>query len=89
MVKLFRFTAHWCNPCKMLAKVLEQEGIDIPTIDVDENKELAAKYGIRSIPAIVIEQPNGSFEVISGPSLSNYHKDMLHAILDASESRNN
>ena len=87
MVKIFRFTAEWCNPCKMLAKVLEQEGIDIPTIDVDKNKELAAKYGIRSIPAIIIEQPNGSFEVISGSSLSNNHKDMLHAILDASESR--
>ena len=87
MVKVFRFTAEWCNPCKMLAKVLEQEGIDIPTIDVDKNKELAAKYGIRSIPAIVIEQDNGSFEVISGSSLSNNQKDMLHAALDASESR--
>ena len=87
MVKVFRFTAEWCNPCKMLAKVLEQEGIDIPTIDVDKNKELAAKYGIRSIPAIVIEQANGSFEVISGSSLSNNQKDMLHAALDASESR--
>ena len=87
MVKIFRFTAEWCNPCKMLAKVLEQEGIDIPIVDVDKNKELAAKYGIRSIPAIVIEQPNGSFDVISGSSLSNDQKDLLHSLLDASESR--
>ena len=86
MVKVFRFTAEWCNPCKMLAKVLEQEGIDIPTVDVDKNKELAAKYGIRSIPTIVIEQDNGSFEVISGSSLSNDQKDLLHSLLDASES---
>lgn len=87
MVKLFRFTASWCQPCKMLAKVLEQENIDIPAVDIDAQPELAKKYGIRSVPTIVIEQPNGDFELIVGASLSNYHKDVIHALLDASESR--
>lgn len=87
MVKLFRFTASWCQPCKMLAKVLEQENIDIPVFDIDEHRAMAHQYGVRSVPTIVIQQPNGDFELIVGASLSNYHKDMLHAILDASESR--
>ena len=87
MVTLFRFTASWCQPCKMLAKILEQENIDIPVVDIDKQPELAKKYGIRSVPTIVIEQPNGDFELIVGASLSNYHKDVIHAILDSSESR--
>lgn len=87
MVTVFRFTASWCQPCKTLAKILEQEGIDIPVVDIDEQADLAKKYGIRSVPTIVIEQSNGDFELIVGASLSNYHKDVIHGILDASESR--
>lgn len=87
MVKVFRFTASWCQPCKTLAKILEQEGIDIPVYDIDQHPELARKYNIRSVPTIVIEQPNGDTELIVGASLSNYHKDVIHGILDASTPR--
>lgn len=51
------FNATWCGPCQMLAPILEQlsdEYSDIPffACDVDENMELAVKYGIQSIPAV-------------------------------------
>ncbi|MCR5706971.1 thioredoxin [Ruminococcus sp. YRD2003] len=51
------FNAAWCGPCRMLAPILEelsQEYSDIPfyACDVDENMELAVKYGIQSIPAV-------------------------------------
>lgn len=54
------FSATWCNPCRMLAPVLEElsdemDGeADFYGVDVDENKELATEYSIQSIPAIVI-----------------------------------
>lgn len=51
------FWATWCGPCKMIAPILdtlseERKDILIVKVDVDENKELAKKYGIRSIPTM-------------------------------------
>ena len=48
MKKILRFTATWCQPCKMLAIYLEDAEIDLPidVIDIDENQQLAAEnYG--------------------------------------------
>ena len=53
------FFANWCGPCQMIAPVLEEiakedANIDIAKIDVDESPELAIKYGINSIPALLV-----------------------------------
>lgn len=53
------FFATWCGPCKMLAPILEElqeelSNVKIVKIDVDENPELANKYGIASIPTLKI-----------------------------------
>ena len=53
------FFANWCGPCQMIAPVLEEiaqedANIDIAKIDVDETPELAIKYGINSIPALLV-----------------------------------
>jgi thioredoxin-like negative regulator of GroEL len=55
-MKLLRFTASWCQPCKALAKNLEGAdlGVEIEVIDIDEQTELAVKYGIRSVPTLVL-----------------------------------
>ena len=47
-MKLYRFTAAWCSPCKALATKLDSEGISIQAYDVDslDNKELLKKFGI-------------------------------------------
>lgn len=53
------FWAEWCAPCKMLAPVLdelvrESDGkITLAKVNVDESPELAARYGIRSIPTVL------------------------------------
>ncbi len=56
---LVDFWAQWCGPCKMIAPVLdeissERQDVKIVKIDVDENQELAQKYGIRSIPTMYL-----------------------------------
>ena len=57
---LVDFSATWCGPCKMLAPVLEEISeefagkLDFFNADVDANDELALKYGIQNIPALVM-----------------------------------
>ena len=51
------FYADWCGPCKMLGPVMEEVSKDYPevnfvNINVDENEELAAEFGIMSIPSV-------------------------------------
>ena len=53
------FTATWCGPCKAFKPVMNEvasEGYSIQFIDIDENKSLASKYGVRSVPTTVIEE---------------------------------
>ena len=58
---LVDFFATWCGPCKMLSPILEEvdargEAGDllIIKVDVDEAGEIAAKYGIQSIPTLIL-----------------------------------
>ena len=57
---LVDFFATWCGPCRMLAPTLEQieaEGngsYEIVKVDVDESQELARKFGIMSVPTMII-----------------------------------
>jgi thioredoxin 1 len=64
MTQVLRFTASWCQPCKALASILEEIKTDIPikVIDIDNDQELAKKYGIRGVPTLV--KLNGE-EVVS------------------------
>jgi thioredoxin 1 len=54
------FWAPWCGPCKMIAPVLEEidaelDGkVKIVKLDVDENQETAVKFGVMSIPTLVL-----------------------------------
>lgn len=52
---LVDFYANWCGPCKMLSPILEKlEEVKVLKVNVDENPELARKYGIMSIPCLIL-----------------------------------
>ena len=61
-MKVLKFEASWCGPCKMLAKVLEgiESPIAIEAIDIDTNQETAVKYGVRGVPTCVIVDDSGT-----------------------------
>ena len=54
------FWAEWCGPCKMIAPSLEEisdemgEKVKIAKVNMDENPDIAAKYGVRSIPTLLL-----------------------------------
>lgn len=51
--RILYFTASWCGPCKMLAPIMDEIDFPVGKIDVDENQDLSAKFGIRSVPTLV------------------------------------
>lgn len=68
---LVDFFATWCPPCKMLSPVLEEiatknETFDIAKINIDENQELAIKYGIEVVPTMLIFKNGIQMDKVSG-----------------------
>lgn len=57
---LLDFYADWCGPCKMVAPILEElleeygEKVIIAKLDVDKNQETAGKFGVMSIPTVIM-----------------------------------
>ncbi|HPP83373.1 MAG TPA: thioredoxin TrxA [Rubrivivax sp.] len=57
---LVDYWAEWCGPCKMIAPILDEaatqygERLQIAKMNVDENRDIPAKYGIRGIPTLML-----------------------------------
>jgi thioredoxin len=81
------FYADWCQPCKMIAPILEEiaeeyEGkLKIYKIDTEQEQELAAAFGIQSIPSLLFipvdEQPRMAAGALPKESLLQVMKDVL------------
>lgn len=57
-MKVIKFQASWCQPCKMLSRVVEdaKDKINVPIeeVDIDENMEMARTFNVRGVPTLVL-----------------------------------
>lgn len=79
---LLDFYADWCGPCKMQSPIIDQiaeekQDVKVGKINVDENQNLAGKYGVMSIPTLLIIK-NGE---IAGQFVGLTGKDQIEAKL--------
>ena len=67
---LIDFWANWCGPCKMLSPIIDEiandkiEGVKVAKVNVDDQMELAAQFGVRSIPTVVVMK-DGKIKALS------------------------
>ena len=79
------FWAEWCGPCKMIAPILDEvatayEGkLQITKMNVDENREIPAKFGIRGIPTLMLFK-NGA---VVGTKVGALSKSQLTQFIDS------
>ena len=84
---LVDFWAEWCGPCKMVAPIVEElsdeyEGqVKFTKIDVDENPEMAQKYGVRGIPTLLIFNGGAPVDQLVGALPKKSIKDRLDTVL--------
>ncbi len=82
---LVDYWAEWCGPCKMIAPVLDEIARDyqgkltVCKLNIDENQETPAKYGVRGIPTLMLFK-GGNVEATKVGALS---KSQLAAFLDS------
>jgi thioredoxin 1 len=81
---LIDFWAEWCGPCKMIAPLLEgaaedySDRLTIAKLNVDENPQTAMRFGVRSIPTLLLFK-DGS---VAGQKVGALSKSQLQAFLD-------
>ena len=88
---LIDFYATWCGPCQRLSPILEEiateytDKVDIYKIDVDQEEELANKFGIRSVPTLIFVPLKEKPQMVPGVM----SKSELKATIENLLSKNN
>lgn len=63
-MKILKFSAEWCGPCKTQVSVIKSLGTKLTTpienIDIDEQDELARSYNVRSVPTLILLDETGN-----------------------------
>ena len=82
---LVDYWAEWCGPCKMIAPILDEVAkeytgkLKVAKLNIDENQDTPAKYGIRGIPTLMLFK-GGNIEATKVGALS---KSQLAAFIDS------
>jgi thioredoxin 1 len=87
MIELKKFEADWCGPCRMLKPTFQKleetfgNSIKFSYINVDESQDEAAKYSIRSIPAVVIVKDGNEVNRLVGVQSEMAYSNALNELL--------
>ena len=80
---LYDFFAEWCGPCRRQGPILEDlkkkmgDSVEVRKVDVDQNMDLAQKFGIQVVPTLIIEKDGKVVRMLEGVT----GVDTLEAIL--------
>lgn len=81
-------TAPWCGPCRLVAPLIDQladeygDRAKVFKLDLDNNKDLAKRYGIRSIPAVIFFSQGKVAETLVGKKTYAEYSETLSKYLD-------
>jgi len=88
MLKVIKFSASWCVPCKYLKPVFEEikimedfNNVNFVDYDIDEEYELTKKYNVRSVPTVIFEKDGNEIERISGYDRKEKYVDKIKTLI--------
>jgi len=81
------FWAEWCGPCRMVAPIVNELSVEYTDItfvkvDIDQNKEFATMYGVRSIPTFIVIKNNDLIMRHSGATPKSFLVTKLNSLLN-------
>ena len=86
-VSFVDFWAPWCGPCRMIAPIIEELAEDfdgkanICKVNTDEEQDLAVKFGVRSIPTILLMKNGEVIETMTGAASKEAFADKINSLL--------
>ena len=86
---LVDFTAIWCGPCQKLGPILEELAgeyagkVKIGKVDIDQNQDLASRYGIMSVPTVMAFKGGSPHETIVGLYPKSHLKARIEQLIGA------
>lgn len=87
MIKVMRFTAPWCAPCKMITPIFKQLQEEMPavtfeTVDVDASPDLATQYKVRSVPTIIIFKNDIDVVSLTGANSKAGYTELINDVIN-------
>jgi thioredoxin 1 len=84
---LVDFWAEWCGPCRMVGPIIDELNTEyegkavIAKVDVDQNQEFAAKYGVRNIPTVLLFKNGELVNRQVGVAQKDTYKEAIDSVL--------